>query len=103
VEGLRSVRDAFSVIGKPPLLHPSPEEENQPVETTEEEIAAWKELVDILSGHSMIVPFDESGNPSIQPVRLLGWSAGRRSHDPVRGCVTGTISTTGNQPRLLHR
>jgi len=67
VPGL-DVGDAFSVIGKPSLL-PS-EEESQPAEATEEEIAARTELVDVLSGHSMIVPFDESGNPVSGPWSL---------------------------------
>ena len=55
------VGDAFSVIGKPSLL-PS-EGESEPTEATEEEVAARQELVDVLSGHSMVVPFDENGNP----------------------------------------
>lgn len=55
------VGDAFSVIGKPSLL-PS-EEENKSTAATEEEIAARQELVDVLSGRSMIVPFDDNGNP----------------------------------------
>lgn len=64
VPGL-DVGDAFSVIGKPSLL-PS-EEENEATEATEEDTAARRELVDVLSGRSMIVPFDESGNPVSGP------------------------------------
>ena len=62
------VGDALSVIGKPSLL-PS-EEENRSTEATEEEIAARQELVDVLSGRSMIVPFDENGNPVSGPWSL---------------------------------
>jgi len=67
VPGL-DVGDAFSVIGKPSLL-PS-EEVHEPTEATEEDVAARQELVDVLSGHSMIVPFDGSGNPVSGPWSL---------------------------------
>jgi len=67
VPGL-DVGDAFSVIGKPSLL-PS-EEQNESTEPTEEEVFARQELVDVLSGRSMIVPFDESGNPVSGPWSL---------------------------------
>jgi len=67
VPGL-DVGDAFSVIGKPSLL-PS-EGENEQTEATEEEVAARQELVDVLSGHSMVVPFDERGNPVSGPWSL---------------------------------
>ena len=60
--------DAFSVIGKPSLL-PS-EEGDECMEATEAEIATRQELVDVLSGRSMIVPFDESGNPISGPWSL---------------------------------
>ena len=63
-----NVGDALSVIGKPSLL-PS-EEENESTEATEEEIAAREELVDVLSGRSMIIPFDENGNPVSGPWSL---------------------------------
>ena len=62
------VGDAFSIIGKPSLL-PS-EEENKSTEATEEGIAVRQELVDVLSGQSMIVPFDEKGNPVSSPWSL---------------------------------
>ena len=67
VPGL-DIGDALSVIGKPSLL-PS-EEENESTEATEEEVAARQELVDVLSGQSMIVPFDENGNPVSGPWSL---------------------------------
>ena len=62
------IGDAFSIIGKPSLL-PS-EEENKSTEATEEEVAVRQELVDVLSGHSMIVPFDENGTPVSGPWSL---------------------------------
>ena len=64
VPGL-DVGDAFSVIGKPSLL-PS-EDENEATAATPEEVAARQELVDVLSGRSMLIPFDESGNPVSGP------------------------------------
>jgi hypothetical protein len=67
VPGL-DVGDAFSVIGKPSLV-PS-EEGDEPTEAAEEEIVARQELVDVLSGRSMIVPFDENGNPVSGPWSL---------------------------------
>lgn len=67
VPGL-DVGDALSVIGKPSLL-PS-EDESASTEATLEEIVAGQELVDILSGHSMLVPFDENGNPVSGPWSL---------------------------------
>jgi hypothetical protein len=39
----------------------------RPTETTEEEIVARWELVDVLSGRSMIFPFEENGNPVSDP------------------------------------
>ena len=62
------VGDAFSVIGKPSLV-PS-EDENGSAAATEEEIAARQELVDVLSGRSMLVPFDGNGNPVSGPWSL---------------------------------
>jgi len=67
VPGL-DIGDAFSVIGKPSLL-PS-EGEKESMEGTEEEVAVRQELVDVSSGHSMVVPFDESGNPVSGPWSL---------------------------------
>ena len=67
VPGL-DVGDGLSVIGKPSLL-PS-EDENKLTAATPEEIAARKELVDVLSGRSMLVPFDENGNPVSGPWSL---------------------------------
>jgi len=67
VPGL-DVGDAFSVIGKPSLL-PS-EEANESTEAAEEEIAARQELVDVLGGQTMIVPFDENENPVSGPWSL---------------------------------
>ena len=62
------VGDAFSIIGKPSLL-PS-EEENKSTGAAEEEVTARQEFVDVLSGRSMIVPFDENGNPVLGPWSL---------------------------------
>lgn len=62
------VGDAFFVIGNPSLL-PS-EEENKSTVATEKEITARRELIDVLSGQSMIVPFDENGNPVSGPWSL---------------------------------
>ena len=67
VPGL-DVGDAFSVIGKPSLL-PS-EDTNGDTESTEEAIAARQELVDVLSGRCMLVPYDENGNPVSGPWSL---------------------------------
>jgi serine/tyrosine/threonine adenylyltransferase len=60
--------DALSIIGRPSLL-PS-EVENEPAAATPEGIAARQDLVDILSGRSMLVPFDENGNPASGPWSL---------------------------------
>ena len=67
VPGL-DVGDAFSVIGRPALL-PS-EDEKESTTTAPEETAARQELVDILSGQSMLVPFDENENPVSGPWSL---------------------------------
>ena len=67
VPGL-DVGDAFSVIGRPSLL--ASKEDDKSTETTEGEIAVRQELVDVLSGHSMIVSFDKSGNPISGPWSL---------------------------------
>ena len=66
VPGL-DVGDASSVIGKPSLR---PEEETESMGATKEEIVVRQDLVDVLSGRSMIVPFDESGNPVSGPWSL---------------------------------
>ena len=67
VPGL-DVGDASSVIGKPSLLPPVNEDGLS--ETVEADIAARQELVDVLSGRSMIIPFDEDGNPASGPWSL---------------------------------
>lgn len=67
VPGL-DVGDALSVIGKPSLL-PS-NDVTEPVTAEPEEVATRQELVDVLSGRSMLVPFDENGNPVSGPWSL---------------------------------
>lgn len=67
VPGL-DVGDGFSLIGKPSLL-PS-EDGNESTAATPEEIAARQELVDVLSGRSMLIPFDENGDPVSGPWSL---------------------------------
>ena len=61
VPGL-DVGDAFSIIGKPSLL-PSGDESGPAAATDSEGIPPRQELVDVLSGQSMLVPFDRDGNP----------------------------------------
>ena len=108
VPGL-DVGDAFSVIGKPSLL--PPEGGGEPTAATPEEAAARQELVDVLSGRSMLVPFDENGNPVSGPWSLrysghqFGSWAGQlgdgraisickpaRSSHPVSSLIFSTLS-----------
>ncbi|KAF9645094.1 UPF0061-domain-containing protein [Thelephora ganbajun] len=101
VPGL-DVGDAFSVIGKPSLL--PPEEVNGSREATEEEIAARQELIDILSGRSMIVPFDENGKPVSAPwsLRYSGHQFGVWAGQLGDGRAISVLTTPHpNDPELV--
>ena len=100
VPGL-DVGDAFSVIGRPSLL--ALKDGDKSTEATEGEIAARQELVDVLSGHSMIVPFDKSGDPISGPwsLRYSGhqfgnWAGqlgdGRAISIRMSACSSGTLT-----------
>lgn len=97
------VGDSFSVIGTPTLSRPTEQEQMSTPSPTD--VSARQDLIDVLSGHSLLVSFNENSEPDFAPwsLRYSGHQFGTWAGQLGDGrAVSVLVTPHPSDPDLTH-